>query len=434
MTVVWDQVHVADVLTGQDGKPYTVTERTPGPRWASAGAYDHFVLRHQDGREVPTTKRLIDPAPMAERADHGADAHAWQALTAGGFQLTMIGESMSADEFGDPAKRGKGKQRDDGIEFDRWDRYVLPHPETGEKQSWTRVTTLAKTLADTYGLNQWEKRMVAKGVGMREDLAALAAAADPEEGKATLERVAQTAKEVAGGSKGANMGTAFHAFAQRHDRGEPLASMGASDALAADVRAYAEALKSRSLRILPEYMERVVCILALNACGTLDRLTAQPSGPTHSDPLAVLDLKSAKDMSYSWMETAIQQACYANADYMWDGVNKCWIPMPQGIDKSRALIAHSPIGKGVTTVYGVDLVKGWKLAKASLMVRDWRKDTYSWTVAPDDPKTVVLHLISQAASREALGKLWEFHRDQFAQPDVMAAAQTRLATLETVTQ
>jgi hypothetical protein len=59
-------------------------------------------------------------------------------------------------------------------EFDHLKRYLLPDPVTGGKDvPWTRVSTYAKSISDMYGLTQWEKRMVAKGVGLRSDLYAL---------------------------------------------------------------------------------------------------------------------------------------------------------------------------------------------------------------------------------------------------------------------
>lgn len=425
VTVTWEQVHVGDKLRGNDNGVWTVAARTPGSRWVTAGHSDEFTMRNGE-REVRVTARLIDPVLPVERADHSAQAQAWQALTDAGFRLTMLGESsMSADEFGGPA------DRDDGLI--RNGRYRMPHPETGVEKSFTRVSNVARVLADDFGLKRWEMRMVAKGIAIRSDLAAVAAAADVDEDKDKLNDVVKQAKDAAAAKRGANNGTAFHKFAERHDKGESLASMAIPDAFAADVRGYAEALKVRGIKVLPQFMECTVFVPELEIVGTLDRIVSQPTGPTHSDGHAILDLKSGKDLSYAWLEIAVQQACYANASHIWDKVGKRWYPMPP-VDKSRALIAHSPIGTGKTVIYGVDLIKGWKLAKASMHVREWRKDTYSWTVQPDGPKAVVMHLISQASSREALGKLWEIHRDQFAEADVMTAAKARLAALETVAQ
>lgn len=430
MTVTWGDVHVGDDLRGSDAAVWTVAGREPGPRWAAAGAFDHFTMRHPDGREHRATKHLIDLAPVVRGADHTDLAHAWQNLTDAGFRLTLMGESIVTDQFGDPAKRGKGSTRDDGIEFDQYGRYLMPHPETGVVQPWTRVTTLTKTLSDTYGLTQWAKRNVAKGMSIRPDLTALAAALDVEEDKSALGKIVEKAEAAAEADRGANFGSAFHKFAERLDRGESLASLKIPSPLDKDLAAYADALKARALRVLPEYMERVVCIPELGACGTLDRIFGQPSGDTHSAALAIGDFKTNKEESlgYAWMEIAVQEACYANATHIWDGAARQWLPMP-AVDKARGLVIHSPIGKGVTNVYGVDLIKGWTLAKAAVMVRAWRKDTYSWLVQPESPESLIRQLISMAADSEALAALWTRHQAVWTD-ELTALGQQRLAFLE----
>lgn len=413
----WGGLHVGDVVRGADGGAWTVAKRTPGPRWVLGGDLDHFTLRH-NGREVRTTQKLTEPAPLVAAADHTEQAHAWQALTGAGFQLTYLGESTVTDEFTSPAPRG------DDDDLIVGGRYKLPHPVTGVEGKFTRVSNVSNVLADGFGLHRWEMRMVLKGVGLRPDLAALAAALDVDEDKGKLDDAVKQAKSAAAAKRGANNGTAFHKFCERHDKGEALASMAIPDAFAADVRAYAEALKARRIKVLPQFMECIVFVPELEICGTLDRIVMQPAGPTHSEELAILDLKSGKDLSYSWMEIAAQQACYANASHIWDRQSKQWFPMPP-VDKSRALIAHSPIGKGVTTIYGVDLVKGWTLAKTSMKTRAWRKDTYSWLVEPD-PASLALHLVSQAATQQELAALWDrFHPAGHWTDEVHAAAGAR---------
>lgn len=427
MTITWSQVHVGDKLRGQDGGTYDVTAREPGDRWALAGAHDAFTMRG-NGREVTVKKKLIDPAPVVERADHSDQAQAWQVLTDGGFRLQPIGESTVTDEdqFGAPAARD---DESEGGLIVRG-RYKMPHPDTGEVKSFTRVSNITKILADSFGLERWEKRMVAKGIAIREDLAALAAAldADDDEDKGKLDSVVKQAKDAAKAKRGANNGSAFHKFAERHDKGEPLESMSIPKAFAADVNGYVSALKARSLKVIPQYMERTVFVPELEIVGTLDRIVSQPTGPTHSDERAICDLKSGKDLSYGWMEIAIQQAFYANASHMWDKANKRWEPMP-AVDKSRALIAWSPIGVGHTEIYGVDLIKGWKLAKAAMHVRAWRNDTYHWLVAPESPDALVRQLISTAANGEALAALWTRHKAIWTD-ELTALGKQRLAQLD----
>jgi hypothetical protein len=390
----WETVHVGDTVLGADQRAWQVVGREPRAPWLVAGEHAKFTLQLGD-RVVTTDRRLLDDAPLTRRADHQADAAAWQALHDAGFRPILIGEKV--DAFASP---------ETGVKRDRYGRYLLPHPSTGIDTAWTRVTTLARTLADEYGLNQWAKRNVAKGMSLRPDLIAGAAAADPEEDKSTLEHIVKQAEDAAGAKKGANFGTAFHQAAQRVDRGESLKAMTLPAPIDADVAAYVAKLRECGLRIIPDYMERIVIIPELEVAGTLDRITHQMPGVTKSAPLSVLDLKSGKDLSYSWLEIAIQQALYAHASHMWDKPNQRWIPMP-AVDQHRALIAHSPIGKGRTDIYGVDLIKGWAFAQLAAQVRLARKQKLGWLVQPQDPTTVGIHLISTSASVSELAELWE---------------------------
>jgi len=55
------------------------------------------------------------------------------------------------------------------IRMDRFGRYLLVNPLTGKEEPFTRATTIAKTLDDTYYLEQWQLRQVAYGLGQRPD-------------------------------------------------------------------------------------------------------------------------------------------------------------------------------------------------------------------------------------------------------------------------
>ena len=79
---------------------------------------------------------------------------------------------------------------------DRYGRYWMPDPVTGEEKSFTRTTTWAKSLSDQWALTDWKTRMTAKGIATRDDLRALAAALPIDSGKKQLNEVAQQAIEV----------------------------------------------------------------------------------------------------------------------------------------------------------------------------------------------------------------------------------------------
>ncbi len=150
--------------------------------------------------------------------------------------MTVLTES--GDAFATPAKPSPDEG---GIVRDRWGRYMLPDPNTGEMRAWTRATTFAKTISDTYALHHWQQRMVAKGLAMRPDLLALVGMT---EDKKELDRLCDMAKEAAGSKVGANLGTAVHNYTEQLDRGTELRSIAIPAAIVGDVASYGEALKA----------------------------------------------------------------------------------------------------------------------------------------------------------------------------------------------
>lgn len=417
----WGAVHVGDTVRGADHRPWEVTARGHRAAWVIEGESATFGLRNPERGSVEIRRNLADPCDLMRRADHSTTAAAFGALLNAGFNVEVLEESTVADQFESAAPP---------VKRDRWGRYLLPDPETGEEQPWTRVTTLARTLADEFGLTAWAKRMVAKGVAMRPDLIASASAASASD-KGTLDGIVEAAMETAGASGGRNLGTALHKFTERLDRGEPMASLGAPPPLDADLIAYAGALKAGGFTVDAGGVERIVCVPELGVAGTLDRVVALRGGG-----LAVLDLKTAKDVSYSWLEIAIQLACYARATHVWDAAASRWLPMPSNMDRDRGLVLHLPAGKGRAQVYGVNLIKGWAAAVLAAEVRGARSDAknLAWLVEPDDPAAVALHKVTNAASQTELAELWEqFNRRGLWSEEVNAAAHARMASLQPAT-
>ncbi len=247
---------------------------------------------------------------------------------------------------------------------DQWGRYRIPHPETGKEQSWTRATTWAKTVSDTFGLTKWELRMSALGLARRPDLLAqVATVTDPDntDAKQLLDRMAREAKEAAGSSVRANLGTALHAFTEQIDQG---LTPTAPDAHVADLDAYRATVSG--LAIDPRHIERIVVIPELGVAGTFDRLA------TYDGRLMVTDLKTGRDLRYSWGEIAVQLALYARASHLYDVATGTFEPMPE-VDRSQALVLHLPVGEGRCTAYTVDIAEGWRMALICGEVRDWRR-------------------------------------------------------------
>lgn len=398
---VWEQVHVGDVVRGADQRGWTVVGRGPVRRWL-IGAHDaRFVLRREQ-REAVTFRSLTEPVDLITRADHTNEQAAVSALAGAGFAIEILEETLtSTDPFTAPAAAQT-------IKRDRFGRYLLPDPETGVEKAWTRATTIARTLADEYNLTLWKLRMVARGMGLRPDLVAGAAAADPDADRKTLDEIASKAMERAGGSTGATLGTALHSFTHRLDRGEALSSLGAPAPLDADLVEYGRALARHRLTVVPEWSERIIVVPELGVAGQFDNLVRQPAGVTKSRPVAVLDKKTAKSIEYSMLEIAIQLAIYAHAPLLWNPQTASYEPMPADVDQERALVLHMPVGKAHAQIYGVNLIEGWEYAQLAMKVREARSrgKGMAWLVDPE-PADLAIHRVRKAADQAELARLWD---------------------------
>lgn len=426
--VHWGDLHVGDTVRGADGNPWEVMAREPGPTWLGSGIRnDMFTLRWEQ-RSITAARNIHEPAPVIARADHVDTAHAFGVLIHSGLAPHFLGETMTAavaDPFTAPATSHTVKR-------DRYGRYLLPDPTTGKERAWTRATTVARTISDEYNLNLWKLRMAVKGLALRPDLIASAAAADPETDKNTLNEIAEKAMERAGSDTGRNLGTALHAFAHRLNKGEALAGLGVPQPLVADLEAYQAALKAHALGVRPELCERIVVHPELGVAGTFDNIVTQPAGPTHSKPFSVFDLKTAKDVSYGGLEIAIQLAIYARSPLMWDPATQSYIPMPVAqIDTDRGLVLHLPVGKAYAQVYGVNLIEGWEAVQLAMGVREMRSKSKGllWLVDPD-PAALLLHRVRTAPDQAELARLWEQgNKAGVWTEEVNATAHSRAAEL-----
>lgn len=251
---------------------------------------------------------------------------------------------------------------------DHYGRYVLNDPVTGKRRSWTRATTWASTIADTFGLTKWQLRMTAIGLSRRADLLAqVASVIDPDERgqKQKLDRWVEEAMEHAGSAVRSNLGTALHSFVEHVDMGRAVMI---PEPWATDVAAYQEVMQVHGIVVSRNYVERICLNRYYGIAGTMDRLATYPG----SVKPVVLDVKTGRDLSYSWTEIAIQLAIYAHADYVYDvDSDECYPMLP--VDRKLALVCHLPAGEGKCTIYEVDIEEGWRAVSLCGLVREWRK-------------------------------------------------------------
>jgi hypothetical protein len=319
------------------------------------------------------------------------------------------------DRFDAPTSQPEPKR-------DRYGRYLLPDPAggNGSQLAWTRATTFAKSISDTYSLTNWQLRMAVKGVALRDDLYALAAAA-PLDDRATLDRVAKDAKEAAAASSGANLGTALHQFTETVDRGD---TVRVPQQWAADIAAYQQTMHATGIRPIPDLIERIVVVAQLKVAGTFDRVLTNPAWRLPR----IGDVKTGKELSYGWLEIAVQLALYSRATAIWNGVTEKYEPMP-AVDQDTALVMHLPAGKGRCTLYEVDIAAGWHIAQLCQQVREQRarKDLarpFTTTPAAADP---VLVDIDTATSIQQLNATWLRHQQVWTADHTAAAARKKAA-------
>jgi hypothetical protein len=247
-------------------------------------------------------------------------------------------------------------------------RYKLLNPETNKPETWTRVTTFAKTLSDTSALSAWAERMLTKGLAMQPKLLAGAADWDVSEHKATFSRIINEAKDAAGIKDGADRGTRMHDLTEQHDRGEDI-SIFSSEEERRDVAAYAEALHDGAISVHKHFIELFVAVPEFKVCGKLDRIYGMDR--VIGSDLAIGDVKTAKNVQYGWLDIIVQLALYSMATHYWDVEADDWVPMPK-VSQDLGIVAHLPVGQGRCDIYEVDLATGRAACEVVRTVRELR--------------------------------------------------------------
>lgn len=356
----------------------------------------HNITTANDGRtaeqQAEMDRRMADPVgsalatfPPAGRAMVQERSQALAITTA------PVDEFMAPGAKSDIPDGSVSMQPDP--DRDRWGRYLI------HKQAHTRATTFAKSAASTFTLNEWQQRMVVKGLTMRPDLMALAHGLNVRDDKKTLNSIAEQAKEHAGSKVGANLGTAYHKFSEQIDAGL-MTLADVPGIYQPRVHQYLDVMQRAGLTTRREWIERSTAVRAeqvdaqVPVAGTLDRILQLPNGE-----LVIGDLKTGRDLSYSWVEIAVQLALYAhgvNTHGLFDWRTKEWGPIvPPGsatglelkVRTDFAIVMHLPAEGNGCTLYRVDIAKGWEYAKVCGRVMAMQKDkslAYELTV----PETV----------------------------------------------
>jgi hypothetical protein len=303
----------------------------------------------------------------------------------------------TASPFTKPGKVGTPKGLGDTAEDrapvarDHYGRYLLPDPRSAgllpDPKPWTRVSTLAKELASMYGVMNWETKHAMRGVALRRDLAALAAAYPIESRESALangnepnndewDLLKRKAMDFSGADERSNLGTAMHEWTFKRNRGDANARDLVLEEFRADFDLYCQLLaaarETTGLHIHPQLLERIVVNTRFGCAGTFDNglyLTEQDSAQPST--WFIGDLKTGRDLKLGWLEILIQLYLYATADAMWDPESKQFIPMPP-FSQEEAYVFGLPLN-GTAKLHKLELAGVGEWVKAALVSRVAKK-------------------------------------------------------------
>lgn len=282
--------------------------------------------------------------------------------------------TSSADFFAGIAYGGPVEEAEEGIPRDQWGRPLIVDPKTGEMTAYTRASTMANYIDNAFGLNLWQQRLIAQGMGHRPDLAAMAAALPPydamsKEQRKELGEIVDAALEVAGAYTKANHGTAIHAFTDPSHQSGPV-----PERMQDDVAAFEAMIDATGIVQLAS--EIFVVNDTYRVAGTLDAVYGVPA----LDALVVGDKKTGKAKLHS---VTIQVANYAMSevydhktgertplrDYL-QAMHGAELPE---LSTSAGLHLHIPREEGAAQAHPINLAEGRRMLEVCATVRDWQQ-------------------------------------------------------------
>lgn len=268
----------------------------------------------------------------------------------------------STDEFFNAAP-------EQDVPRDRWGRRLIDLGNGPEGV--TSATTLAGTLEDTYNIRTWDKKIAAKGVSSRPDLAQRAAIT-PMDDKTAWKDILSQAEVLAGAGVKANEGTSFHElFRLRVNTGEypaeyPRIGLYQRNIDAVDMLLVE--LSRQGIAPIKDSFELQVVNTQVGAHGFVDFYARLADGR-----VVACDIKTG-NVKYLANKAATQLAVYARADkvVLSNGPAR---PIPWDVDDTMGLVVHVDLNPEHVNVgiYKLDLLAGWYSVILATEVRAWRR-------------------------------------------------------------
>lgn len=246
---------------------------------------------------------------------------------------------------------------------------------TDVRAPYSSASGLADHISDDSFLHTWQMRYLARGLGQREDLAALAALetyhtgldpldiAEKRSSGRALDRIIERALDHVKIHEKADYGTVVHGFT------EPGLDLSVCpERMRHDVESFWEVVRREA--IVLSMTEAFTANDATMTAGTFDHLLRMPHPLLQG--YVVADKKTGRVDPHHW---AIQLATYAYGE-LYDTETDTRLPWPGEVNRKYALMSHIPALRGVTDLYVLDIEIGWEMAQIAAKVRDYhdRKD------------------------------------------------------------
>lgn len=320
--------------------------------------------------------------------------------------------------------------------------YRLPDPVTGKLTSYTRASTVAKTLEDTWMLDGWAKRTMLIGMrnstALRDDLERVVTdhlASGGEERtmardlRNSLDTLSDTAQERAGSKLAAEFGTAVHAWCEWVDL-ELGHICKVPEMYRPWVRGHRRVLAENCLSIVPGWTERIVLNTRWGIAGTLDHLVRDIHGT-----VLLGDKKTSKGLDYSWLYFAIQLAIYHGASHALSLDGTTWETIP-AVDPDIALISHLPReDPDASRIVPINMVFGSEALFTAMTVRRHRtraeKQAQSvlYDVSSNNTRETrfyaARYLLETSETEADMARVWEEYQDIWT-PELTVLGQTLL--------
>ena len=300
-------------------------------------------------------------------------------------------------------------------------RYSLPDPVTGKKDRYTRVTTGAKTLDDTTGLDIWKTGNVVLGLKQHPELLdRLDLWADPADVRRQVRKISTQAQELAGANEASELGTAIHAWTEAVER-DGLDPAEVPTMFRPYVDAYLAALAEHGIQTVPDMVERIVLHAGSGWVGTLDRVYELADGTR-----VIGDVKTSKTLQYGYLSFAVQLTTYATADYMLSLDGTTWEPMPP-VGDVFAVIAHLPSNApGRCEMVTIDLQAGRHALELAREVHTVRAEAGKAIPGRHAlPRPGLESKVLACTTQAELAQLWQKHAAEWT-PELTQLGMVRL--------